>query len=77
MSEIVSKKQFLIATKDAKPIGKMGMANKLDIEMVGFFDEIAKAVLGGDDDIFVIQWAISKLDKETGDAVKERREAGN
>ena len=38
MSEIVSKKQFLLASKDAKAIGKAGMADKLDVEMVGFFN---------------------------------------
>ena len=74
MSEIVSKKQFLLASKDAKAIGKAGMADKLDVEMVGFFNEIAKAVLNGDDDLFVVQWAVSKLDKETGDALIKGKE---
>lgn len=63
MSEFISKKQFLIASKDAKAIGKKGLYEKLDKTMVEFFNEICKAVLNGEDDIFVIQWAISKLDE--------------
>jgi len=63
VSEFISKKQFLIASKDAKAIGKKGLYEKLDKTMVEFFNEICKAVLNGEDDIFVIQWAISKLDE--------------
>ena len=72
MSDMISKKQFFIATKDAKPMGKAGMANVLDVEMVGFFDEIAKAVLQGDTgDIFAVQWAVSRLDEGERDAVEK------
>ncbi len=64
MSEFIKKHQFLIASKDAKAIGKTGMIEKLDKSMVEFFNEICKAVLNGEDDIFAIQWAISKLDAD-------------
>ena len=64
MSEFINKHQFLIASNDARAIGKTGMYEKLDKTMVEFFNEICKAVLNGEDDIFAIQWAISKLDKE-------------
>ena len=76
MSDMISKKQFFIATKDAKPMGKAGMANVLDVEMVGFFDEIAKAVLQGDTgDIFAVQWAVSRLDEGERDAISQGRES--
>jgi hypothetical protein len=72
VSEMLTKKQFFIATKDARPMGKAGMANVLDVEMVGFFDEIAKAVLQGDsDDIFAVQWAVSRLDEGERDAIEK------
>lgn len=74
MSEIIKKQQFFIASQDAKAIGKTGMYDKLDKSMVEFFNEICKAVLNGEDDIFAIQWAISKLDEEECDAVKTGQE---
>ena len=75
MSDILTKKQFFIATKDAKPMGKCGMANVLDVEMVGFFDEIAKSVLQGDaEDIFAVQWAVSRLDEGERNAVIQAKE---
>ena len=75
MSDMISKKQFFIASKDAKPIGKSGMADILDVEMVKFFDEIAKAVLNGEiDDVFAIQWAVSKLDEGERDALTKGKE---
>ncbi len=75
MSEFISKKQFFIKTKDAKPMGKSGMADRLDIEMVRFFEEIAKSVLQGDsDDIFVIQWAVSRLNEGERNAIEKGRE---
>ena len=78
MSEFISTKQFFIATKDAKPAGKIGMADKLDVEMVKFFNVIAKAVLNGEkDDIFAVQWAVSKLDEGERDAVEKGRKAGH
>jgi len=76
MSEFIKKHQFLIASKDAKAIGKKGVYEKLDKTMVDFFNEICKAVLNGEDDIFAIQWAISKLDEGEKNAVKEGRETG-
>lgn len=59
---MLSKHQFLINSKNAKAIGKSGMAEKLDKCMVDFFNAISKEVLNGDDDLFAVQWAISKLD---------------
>jgi hypothetical protein len=64
VSEFIKKHQFLIACKNAKTIGKTGLYKHLDKDMVEFFNEICKAVLNGDDDVFAIQWAISRLDEE-------------
>ena len=61
MSEIIKKHQFLIESKSAKAIGKTGLYKNLDKSMVEFFEAICKEVLNGDEDIFAIQWAISKL----------------
>lgn len=77
MTEVVIKKQFFISSKKAKSIGKMGMADILDKEMVALFNEIASAALNGEDDIFAVQWMISKLDKESSDAIKKECETGN
>lgn len=71
MSEFIKKHQFLIASKDAKAIGKTGLYEKLDKTMVEFFSEICKAVLNGEDDIYAIQWAISKLDKEEQSEIRK------
>jgi hypothetical protein len=64
VSEFIDKKQFFISSKDAKAIGKTGLYKKLDGTVVEFFNAICKAVLNGEDDVFAIQWAISKLDDE-------------
>lgn len=74
MSEIIKKQQFFIASKDAKAIGKAGMYDKLDKSMVEFFNEICKAVLSGDEDIFAIQWAISKLDEGEKNSIEAGQE---
>lgn len=77
MSEIIKKNQFFIESKAAKAIGKSGMINHLDKLLAEFFNEICKATLNGEDEMFAIQWAISKLDKGEQDAVEKGREAGN
>lgn len=78
MSEIIKKQQFFIASKDAKAIGKTGMYDKLDKSIVEFFNAICKEVLNGvDNDIFAIQWAISKLDEDEKNAIKKGCETGH
>ncbi len=74
MSEILKKHQFLIESNAAKAIGKAGMLNHLDKPIAEFFNAICKEVLNGDDEMFAIQWAISKLDKEEQNAVKAGQE---
>ena len=74
MSEIIKKKQFFIASKDAKAIGKTGLYKSLDKSMVEFFEEICKAVLNGNDEVFAIQWAISKIDDTTSEEIKNKCE---
>lgn len=74
MAEIIKKEQFMIASKTAKAIGKSGMLNHLDKPIAEFFDAICKAVLNGDDEMFAIQWAISKLDEGEHDAVVKGKE---
>jgi hypothetical protein len=75
MSEFVAKNQFFIATKDAKAIGKTGLYEKLDKQVVEFFNAISKAVLNGEsEDIFAVQWAVSKLDEGERDAIEKGRE---
>lgn len=73
MSEFVDKHQFLIKSIDAKAIGKKGLYDKLDKSMVEFFNAICKAVLNGDDDIYAIQWAISKLNNTEKLAIEVER----
>lgn len=74
MSEFIKKNQYFISSKDAKAIGKTGLYEKLDKSMVEFFNEICKAILNGDDEIYVIQWAISKLDDDEKKTVLENIE---
>ena len=74
MSEIIKKYQFFIKSTDAKAIGKAGMLNHLDKPIADFFNEICKAVLNGDDEMFAIQWAISKLDKGEQNAIEAGQE---
>jgi len=77
MSEIIKKHQFFISSKSAKAIGKSGMIKHLDKPMAEFFNAICKEVLNGDDEMFAIQWAISKLDDGEKNAIEKGREAGN
>ena len=74
MSEFIKKHQFFLESKAAKAIGKTGLYEQLDKTVVEFFNEICKAVLNGDDDIFAVQWAISKLDEGERNAVIKGKE---
>jgi hypothetical protein len=69
VSEFISKRQFFIQSKDAKAIGKLGLYKNIEKLMVEFFNEICKAALNGDEDIFCIQYAISKLDEKEKEVV--------
>ncbi len=64
MSEFVSKNQCYIESKKARAVGKKGMAADTSEILNDFFDAICKHVLSADDDVFVIQWAVIKLDDD-------------
>lgn len=74
MSEFVKRYQCFIESKNAKAIGKVGMRQKTDELLQDFFNDICYAVLNADDEIFLVQWAISKLDEGERDAVKAGQE---
>lgn len=74
MSEFVTRNQCIIESKKAKAIGKPGLREKTDELMKDFFNDICKTVLNADDEMFVIQWAIVKLDEGERNAVEERKD---
>ena len=71
MSEFVNQYQCFIKSKDAKSVGKTGLIDKTNELMKDFLDDICKTVLNADDEVFLIQWAISKLDEGERDAVEK------
>ena len=75
MSEILSKEQFFLESNASKAIGKTGMGKNLEHELMKFFNAICKDVLNGDNDIFAIQWAVSKLDAEENEIVRKGMES--
>lgn len=77
MSEIVSKEQFFLESNASKALGKMGVGKHLEHEFMNFFDAICKAVLNGDNEIFAIQWAVSRLDDEESAVVRSGMEKMN
>lgn len=74
MSEFVKRNQCFIESKKAKAIGRIHLEEKTDEILVDFFNDICKAVLQADDEVFLIQWAISKLDEGERDAVTKGQE---
>lgn len=71
MSEFLKQSQVIIESKQAKAIGKAGLKIETDLLLKDLFDDICKAVLNADDEMFVIQWAIIKLDEGERNAVIE------
>ena len=71
MSEFIKKSQVIIESKKAKSIGKSGLKTETDLLLKDLFDDICKVVLNADDEMFVIQWAIIKLDEGERDAVTQ------
>ena len=76
MSEFVNQYQCFIKSKDAKSVGKTGMIEKTNDLMKDFLDDICKTVLNADDEVFLIQWAISKLNAKEAEEVKDAAEKG-
>ena len=74
MSDVIKKHQCVISSKDAKAIGKKNFGYATSDMLKEFFDSVCKAVLNGDDDHFVIQWAVIKLDKGDVDAINQGKE---
>ena len=74
VSEFVKRNQCFIESKKAKSIGKKGLEEKTKELMHDFFNDICKSVLNAEDDVFLIQWAIVKLDEGERNAVIEGQE---
>ena len=75
MSECVTRNQCVILSKQAKAIGKKGLEEKTHELLRDFFNDICKAVLNAEDEMFVIQWAIIQLDEGERDAFEKGSEA--
>lgn len=71
MSEFLKQSQVIIESKQAKAIGKAGLKTETDLLLKDLLDDICKIVLNADDEMFVIQWAIIKLDEGERNAIKE------
>jgi hypothetical protein len=71
MSEFLKQSQVIIESKRAKAIGKVGLKTETDSLLKDLFNDICKVVLNADDEMFVIQWAIIKLDEGERNAIKQ------
>lgn len=72
MSEFVKKYQCFIESKQVKAVGKGGLRESTSGLMKEFFDDICKTVLNADDETFLVQWAIIKLDEDERNAVQKQ-----
>ena len=64
MSKFIKQFQNIIHSKDAKAAGFDKTKDATGKMLNDFFEEIVATVMSKDDKIYLIQWAISELEKE-------------
>ena len=74
MSEFIKKYQCIISSKEARAVGKTGLGLSTSDMIKEFFDDVCKAVLNAEDEVFLIQWAVIKLNEEERNAIGKGKE---
>ena len=71
MSEFIRQYQNIIKSTDAREAGFLATKNATGKMLNEFFEDITNAVMSKGDDVYLIQWAISKLDEGERDAIEK------
>lgn len=66
----VKKYQYVISSKQAKAVGKQGLLKQTQEMFTDFYNDLAKEILNSEDDHFIVQLGIGKLDSKEVEDLK-------